>query len=66
MQKRPRNSSGFTNMKKSLREKIIAIINDWQELLLTDSFEKDQLTELEKRQELLTKELEKEWEDNNK
>ena len=51
-------------MQKSLREKIIAIINDWTELLLTDSFEKDQLTELEKRQELLTKELEKEWENN--
>jgi len=53
-------------MKKSLQDKIKAIIYDWQELLLTNSFEKDQLTELHKRQELLTKELEKEWEDNNK
>ena len=53
-------------MKKSLQNKIKAIINDWQELLLTDSFEKDQLTELQKRQELLTKELEEEWENNNK
>ena len=53
-------------MKKSLQDKIKAIIHDWQELLLTNSFQKDQLTELQKRQELLTKELEKEWEDNNK
>ena len=53
-------------MKKSLQDKIKAIIYDWQELLLTNSFEKDQLIELQKRQELLTKELGKEWEDNNK
>ena len=64
MAKKPYNLFGYIRMKKSLQDKIKAIINDWKELLLTDSFEKDQLTELEKRQELLTKELEKEWENN--
>ena len=53
-------------MKKSLQDKIKAIIHDWTEISMVDEYERQQLEELKKRQELLIKELEKEWEDNNK